>query len=324
MAGEHSAESTGLLAHHAPHSLDQFVVSVLASLQQVWVEFIIQLPFILIGLLVVLLTWACAWTSQVASRRLVGPRARPSLLRLVERLLTLTIWAIGLMLAAIIIFPGLSPSKALGGLGLLSVAVGFAFRDTFENFFAGMLMLWKYPFESGDFIESDDIMGRVEHVHVRMTTIRETTGELLLVPNSLLFKNPVRVLTDQPERRIRIMTGVAYSVDLAAALDVIRAAVRDCEKVMDVRPVQVFAHGFGASGMDIEVSWWCESTPLGVRRSRSEVVLAIKQALDAAGMEIPFPYRTLTFNEPLTITHPAGATHANSALAGTDRAQDLE
>ena len=205
------------------------------------------------------------------------------------------------MLAAIVVFPGLSPAKALGGLGLLSVAVGFVFKDIFENFFAGMLMLWKYPFESGDFIESGDVMGRVEEINVRMTTIRKVSGELLLVPNSVLFQNPTQVLTDRPKRRVTIMTGVAYDEDLSAAIAVIEKAVNTCDNVMTAEPVQIFANGFGASSMDIEVTWWSDPTPLGVRRSRHEVVTAVKAALDKAGIEIPFPYRTLTFKEPLPL-----------------------
>jgi len=65
---------------------------------------------------------------------------------------SIAVWIAGLMLAAVVVFPGLSPTKALGGLGLMSVAVGFAFKDSFENFFAGFVLPWRYPFENGDYI----------------------------------------------------------------------------------------------------------------------------------------------------------------------------
>ncbi len=287
--------------HNPGLSLDRVFAVVLDTLSQAWADFVSRLPLIGIALLVLAASWLVASASLWLARRFAGKRARPSFLRLIERLIKTAAWAFGLLLAAIIVFPGVSPSKALGGLGLLSVAVGFAFRDTFENFFAGMLMLWKYPFESGDFIECGPLMGRVEQVHIRMTTLRQPTGELLLVPNAHLFKNPVFVLTDQPERRSSILTGVAYSVDLGAALEVIKNSVADCETVMPSRAVQVFAQAFGDSGITIEVAWWAGATPLDVRRSRSEVIVAVKAGLDAAGMEIPFPYRTLTFAEPLSI-----------------------
>lgn len=285
----------------APDSVDEVISTLNNSLLSAWADFVAHLPLLGIGVLVLLLTWVSALLARRASYLVAGKRVRPSMLRVVERLLSIGVWALGLLLAAVIVFPGLSPAKALGGLGLLSVAVGFAFKDIFENFFAGMLMLWKYPFESGDFIENGDILGRVESINVRMTTIRKVSGELLIVPNSVLFQNPTQVLTDRPKRRVTIMTGVAYDVDLVAAIEVIENSLKGCKDVMQNEPIQVFANGFGSSSMDIEVAWWCDPTPLGVRRSRHEVVTTVKAALDAAGIEIPFPYRTLTFKEPLPL-----------------------
>ena len=285
----------------APDTIDEVMASVHDTVLVSWGDFVNHLPFIGIGLTILVLSWLLAWLSRFIAAHVVRSKTRPSLRRLIERLLSLGIWALGLTLAAIVVFPGLSPAKALGGLGLLSVAVGFAFKDTFENFFAGMLMLWKYPFESGDFIESGDVMGRVEQINIRVTNIRQVTGELLVVPNASLFKNSVLVLTNQRVRRIHITTGVAYDEDLASALEVIETAVRACDSRVPDYPVQVFATGFGSSSMDIDVSWWCDSTPLGTRKSRNEVVVAIKAALDAAGIEIPYPYRTLHFRTPVAL-----------------------
>lgn len=289
----------------APDSVNEVVDTLGDSLLTVWGDFVAHLPFLGIGLLIVLFTWGVAALARRSSHLLVGRSAALSLRSLVDRLLALGIWALGLMLAAMVVFPGLSPAKALGGLGLLSVAVGFAFKDTFENFFAGMLMLWKYPFERGDFIECGDILGKVEAINIRMTRIRKVSGELLLVPNSVLFQNPTQVLTDRPTRRVTVMTGVAYGEDLGQAIEVIETAVQGCDTIEANTPIQIFAQGFGDSSMDIEVTWWCDSTPLGVRRSRNEVVIAVKAALDAAGIEIPFPYRTLTFKEPLALAGSA-------------------
>lgn len=116
---------------------------------------------------------------------------------------------LGLLLAAMVIFPGLTLEKASGGLGLASVAIRFAFKEIFENFFAGIMLLWKYPSEKGDFIECESIKGKAEDISVRMIHIRRPDSELVVTPNSFLFKNPVRVLTDLDFKRLTIMTGVA-------------------------------------------------------------------------------------------------------------------
>ncbi|WP_394221509.1 mechanosensitive ion channel family protein [Alteromonas gracilis] len=273
--------------------------STLVSITQGFIE---HLPYMAVGFTVILLTWALSSTIGRFIEKLTASRVkRDSVRELVIRFTSVAVWTLGLLLAALIMFPGLTPAKALGGLGLLSVAVGFAFKEIFENFFAGILLLWKYPFERGDFVECESIMGKVEKISVRMTTIRKTNGELVVTPNSYLFKNPIRVLTDLDLRRITIMTGVAYDEDADAAVSVIESALEKCETVDKSKNIEVFLAGFGSSSIDIEVTWWTDPTPLDHRKSRGEVVSSVKRALDEAGIEIPFPYRTMTFKEPLVI-----------------------
>ncbi len=280
--------------------------SVTASLKQtltgIWRSFVAHTPYFAAGLLILLLTWvATLIATRILAKALNRTRLRPSLQQLVHRFILIGIWIAGILIAAMIVFPGLTPAKALGAMGIASIAVGFAFKDIFENFFAGILLLWRFPFENGDVIECQGITGRVEKVSVRMTQIRPPTGELVVMPNSTLFKNPVEVLTNRPKRRISIVAGVAYGEDVQNAVTVIEKAVQTCESVDAHREIQVFPQAFGASSIDIEVAWWAGSTLLDVRRSRGEVITAVKKALDEAGIEIPFPYRTLTFKEPLKV-----------------------
>ena len=264
--------------------------------------FIEHTPFLMGSMIVLVLTWGLAALLRAFGARILsGWEKRESVKELIMRLSTIVVWVFGLLLASIILFPGLTPTKALGGLGLVSIAVGLAFKDIFENFFAGILILWRFPFERGDFIECEGLVGKVEKVLLRMSYIRETNGKLTVVPNSFLFKNPVTILTNKPSRRVMITTGVAYDVDVKNAVEVIVEAVKQCDTLTSGMPVQVFPSGFGSSSIDIEVAWWTESTPFGIRKSTGEVVTAIKEALDANGIEIPFPYRTLTFKEPLPI-----------------------
>jgi len=291
-------------------------VTALSTVAQMWSAFIGHVPYVIGGMVVLGLTWGLARLVDTFGGRLLNRiDRRESLKELVVRLITLTIWVLGLLLAAIVLFPGLTPAKALGGLGLVSIAVGLAFKDIFENFFAGILILWRFPFERGDFIECEGLVGRVERVLVRMSYIRKTSGELVVVPNSFLFKNPVTVLTSLDRRRVTIMAGVAYDEDVENAVSVIEAAVRACDTVLDARPVEIFPEAFGASSVDIAVTWWTGAKPLEVRQSRAEVVTAIKRALDDAGIEIPYPYRTLTFKSADGGVGAAAAALSTSAVA---------
>ncbi|PVA05285.1 mechanosensitive ion channel family protein [Thalassorhabdomicrobium marinisediminis] len=260
-------------------------------------------PMIVVAILVLFLTWGVrAIATSILDRVLRRTKLRASLKELFHLLLSIFIWTMGIMVAAVIVFPGLTPASILAGLGLGSVAIGFAFKDVFENFLAGIIILFRPEMRIGDFIECEDVEGVVEHIAIRETHIKQTDGQLVIVPNSILFKNPVWVRTDQPKRRVTVMCGVAYDVDVDEARDVITRAVKSCDTVEQTdKPVQIFAQAFGASSIDFEVTWWTGSKPVDIRTSRDQVVAAVKRALDDAGLEIPFPYRTLTFKEPLPV-----------------------
>ena len=261
------------------------------------------LPQIAVALVVILATWGIKrGTQSLLGRALARTKLRQSLKDLFRLLLGILVWTLGVMIAAVIVFPGLTPASILAGLGIGSVAIGFAFKDVFENFLAGIIILFRREMRIGDHIECNGIEGQVDHIAIRESHIMRTDGQLVIVPNAILFKNPVIIRTQQDVRRVTIICGVAYDVDLDKARDVITNAVANCDSVVqDGKPIQVFAKEFGSSSIDFEVTWWTKSAPVDVRRSRDAVVSAVKRALDDAGIEIPFPYRTLTFKEPLPI-----------------------
>ena len=276
---------------------------ILNSLKDLLKDFLGLLPQLAIGLIFLALTWVIA---AVVDRLLIGvfsrtKRLRKSLGALFRQLATSGIWIVGILTAAVVIFPTVTPAKALTALGLGSIAIGFAFKDIFENFVAGMLILLREPFTLGDCIECQDLEGFVERITIRDTHIRQTDGQRVVIPNATLFMNPVTVRTDLDLRRTTVICGIAYGEDVDTGRAVIREAVERLPTVSGRKPVEIFAQGFGASSIDFEVTWWTGSTPLQVRRSRDEVVAAVKRALDDAGIEIPFPYRTLTFKGPVGV-----------------------
>ncbi|MBU0862627.1 MAG: mechanosensitive ion channel family protein [Alphaproteobacteria bacterium] len=261
------------------------------------------LPQIAVALIVILLTAGLSKLIRSITRRgFRRTKLRKSLKELFTLLISIFVWVLGIMIAAVIVFPGLTPASMLAGLGIGSVAIGFAFKDVFENFLAGIIILFRREMRIGDYIECEDIEGQVDQIAIRESHIRQTDGQLVIVPNSILFKNPVTVRTSLEKRRVTVICGVAYDVDLAEARSVIQKAVEACDTVeQDEKPIQVFAKEFGDSSINFEVTWWTGSKPVDVRSSRDQVISSIKRALDAANIEIPFPYRTLTFKEPLPV-----------------------
>lgn len=200
----------------------------------------------------------------------------------------------------------MNAGSLLAVLGLGSVAVGFAFKDIFENFLAGVLIMLRKKMRIGDMIECEGVEARVEQITLRETYLRLLSAELTIVPNSYLFKNPVKIVTDSPRRRHEIIVGVAYRTDLDEAAEVIATAAQSIDVIDSERPVEVFAREFNDSSIDFTVRWWSGSEPVEMHRSRDKVVRAIKAALDQAGIEIPFPQVTNWFKEPLRVERGGG------------------
>lgn len=264
------------------------------------------LPQLSIAAVVMVATFIMAkFARRIAEKLLNKTELRGTLVNLVETLIGVIVWVVGTLIAMSIVLPGVTPANILAVLGLGSVAIGFAFKDIFENFLAGVLIMLRKTMRIGDVIECNEVEGRVEMISLRDSHLRHLSGELVIVPNAYLFKNPITVLTQRSERRHSVEVGVAYDVDLDAAQRVIAEAVQACDTVDAAKKVEVYAKEFGDSSINFLVRWWGGSKPVEAHASRDQVVRAIKRALDEAAMEIPFPYRTLTFKEPLPIARAA-------------------
>ena len=278
--------------------LEKSADAITVSLSTMWQDFLGRSPLIIASFVVLLLTWlASKLVGRFLHFALQKQKIRGGLKDLFYQLATIGVWIAGFLFAAVVAFPGMTPTKALSFLGLGTVAIGFAFKDIFENFFAGILILWGYPFDRGDVIRCGDEMGVVQEITIRNTMIRALSGELIVLPNAQLFKSSVEVLTNQKRRRASLVCGVAYGENVKQARDVILAAVESCDSVDQQKKVEICASEFADSSINFEVLWWTGSRPKEMRDSKDQVVESIKSALDEAGIEIPFPYRTLTFGD---------------------------
>lgn len=280
-------------------------------------------PQIIVALVLLIITWLIDRAVTFGfSKTMQRTRLRPALVDVLNKIVSIGVWIGGLLIAATVVFPTLTPGNLLAALGLGSIAVGLAFKDIFENFLAGLLILFREPMRMGDHIEVNNVDGQVTKITVRDTYLRRTDGQLVLLPNAMLYKNPVYVLTDQALRRTTIIAGVAYGEDVDESRKVITEAVEACDSVSKNKPIQIFAQKFADSAIEFEVTWWTGSRPVDVRSSRDEVVAAVKRGLDEAGIEIPFPYRTLVFKQQPLEIEGGQATAAARGRKGGDTDAD--
>ncbi|WP_413265319.1 mechanosensitive ion channel family protein [Floridanema flaviceps] len=277
-------------------SMNAFYQQVKASLLKLIGYTVEALPAMIAAIIILILTRYVANLVRNIVRK-IGRRAikNLSLRSLFIQTSYVTVWAIGILVACVIAFPDLRLGDLIGLLGLSSVAFGFAFQDIFKNFLAGILLLLQEPFRIGDQIIVQNYEGTVEDIAIRSTQIVTYQGEIVVIPNAVLFTNPVQVLTAQRQRRTDLGIGVDYNTDLRLAVDVLLQAVLEIEGVLAEPKPEVDGLGFGESSIDFVVRYWTLPQKIHVRRTRTKVIIALKEACDKAGINIPYPIRTLYY-----------------------------
>ncbi|EDM79919.1 Small-conductance mechanosensitive channel [Plesiocystis pacifica SIR-1] len=202
----------------------------------------------------------------------------------------------GLSIALSLLHLDKAVTSLLAGVGVVGLALGFAFQDIAANFISGALLAFRGPFDAGDIIEVEGRTGTVEEIHLRRTVLRTFDGLNVIVPNKDVFQSVLVNYSRTEERRVDLDLGVAYSDDLERAKETAREALEDLSLRDLDRPIEVLFTGFGDSAINLQVRvWLAEPTQFSYLEARSDMVIAIKSAFDAAGLTIPFPIRTLDF-----------------------------
>jgi small conductance mechanosensitive channel len=193
---------------------------------------------------------------------------------------------------------GITVGLKIAGIDLTQIiaaaafGIGFALKDLITNFLAGVFVLASRHFTIGDIIKVKGTIGKIEEIQTRATIVKNFDGTKVVVPNAELFKNNVTSFTSNPFRRFEVITGVEYSADLKKALEACMKAVKETKNVLIEPKPSVGITDFADSAILIKTKGWVESKT-GVIKPKSECIQNIKKELDAVGITIPFPIRTI-------------------------------
>ncbi|MDN6275788.1 mechanosensitive ion channel family protein [Psychrobacter sp.] len=270
------------------------------SANEILIGFIDRIPYFVASIAVFLIFWFLSIIFKKVVRKLLGSRSRhQNLVKVFQRIGGALIIFIGIMIAMVIAVPGFTPAKLIGALGIGSVAIGFAFKDIFQNLLSGILLLISEPFRIGDQIVSGDYEGTVEDIKIRATTIKTYDGRQVVIPNSQLYTSALTVNTAYHQRRLELAVGIGYEDDIEAAKAEILKALDRADSVSKKAEPSVIATGFGDSTIDLKVRWFIEDgTQANKVASIHQVFVEIKNSLDTAGVNIPFPIRTIDLSDP--------------------------
>lgn len=244
-------------------------------------------PRVGVALAVVVVVLLVGRVTGAFVRRRYLARDRPSFAHVMSRVVRLVLGLLAFLAAVTIVFPTVKPVDVLGSLGFFSIAVGFAFRDILENLLAGILLLFRSPFRTGDEVDIEGTRGRVVEINLRETVIRTYDGRQVLIPNATVYKSSLVVQTGYDAVRTEVVVGVAYESDLDQARQVALEAVRGVAGVRDDPAPQVLAGELGVSTVDLLVLFWTAPQQAAVRVVRDHVVAAVFAAYADAGIEMP-------------------------------------
>lgn len=227
------------------------------TLQTAATAFTAALPAVGGAVVVLAIAWLVAGSADRLVFRLVRRAAhQPSLAQALGNITKFAVVMVGLLVAAMLVFPSVKPVDILSFLGFGGVAVGFAFKDIFQNFLAGLLLLLRQPFRLGDEIRVGANEGVVEDINLRSTVLATPSGERVILPNSDVYSQPVVVRTAHGRRRSSVVVPVSATERPESVKQRLARAVTAVEGVLPSPAPFVVARADAPAASQLEVFFW--------------------------------------------------------------------
>ncbi|HCW90205.1 MAG TPA: mechanosensitive ion channel protein [Marinobacter sp.] len=258
------------------NALSQFYASI------AWGQWISTLFILVLGL--VIASFAARSVFRVMEER--STRHQAAMVRRLVFYVIAVIFGIAALREA-----GFSLDVVLGAAGILTVAVGFASQTSASNIISGLFLLVEKPFELGNFIEVDGVIGEVVSIDMLSVKLRTPDNQYVRIPNETLIKTRVTNRSRFQIRRLDLSVGIAYAEDVERVESLLLELARQNPAALEEPKPFVLTTGFGPSSVDLQFSFWVPGDR--VLEGRSRMMVDIKKTLDRENIEIPFPHTSV-------------------------------
>jgi small conductance mechanosensitive channel len=207
---------------------------------------------------------------------------------------------VGILLTGIFIALGVldldgTVASLLAGVGVIGIALGFAFQDIAANFMAGIILAIREPFKEGDHCVIGSFEGFIERLDLRATVGKTFQGQIVHIPNKEVLGTNIVNFHTSGERRVEIDVSISYGDDLEAAEEALREALLKVTERDTTKDVDVWITGFADSAVQMSARVWILQPEHSFLAARTQAVKHLRQTLKERGLTIPFPIRTLDF-----------------------------
>jgi len=259
-------------------------------------NFIKALP--LIGLALLVLTVFVLLGNFLAGRQFLWRKIAPNpfLADLMAQATRVIILLLGIILALNLLGAAAVITTILGGAGVIGLAIGFAVRDTVENYISSVMLSLRQPFRAKDHVVINDLEGIVVRLTSRATILMTLDGNHMRIPNAAVFKGIILNYSTNPERRFEFELGVDAEDDPVAGMKAGLDAIRELDFILQDPEPDALINTVGDSNIVLTFYAWIDQRETNFAKARSLAIRAAMRALEEQGFTLPEPIYRLRFD----------------------------
>lgn len=259
--------------------------------------------FILAILVMITSYFAAKYISKFVGKLVSKKIEQASIKNAIARVSAVVVVALGLFIALGVMNLGKALTSLLAGAGVVGLAIGLALQGTLANTFAGLILSFRKKIQIGDWVETTGFAGEVMDINLKDFTLKESDNNIVVIPNKTILENPLKNYSLTTRMRVFIECGVGYESDLEIVEELTKNVIANTfEQVKFADDVEFYYTEFGGSSINYLCRFWIDAeSMLEKMRAKTKAIIEIKKAYDKEGINIPFPIRTLQFDNKLSV-----------------------
>lgn len=271
---------------------------------QGWLSAIIQnIPNLILAIIVMAASYFVARYTRKFVLKLVQKQVdQKSIANIIAKISAVVVVVAGLFLALGILNLSKMLTSLLAGAGVAGLAIGLALQGTLSNTFAGVVISFRKRIQLGNWVETNGYSGEVIDVNLKEFVLKEADNNIVVIPNKMILENPLKNYSLTTRMRVFLECGVGYESDLEEVQQLTKNVIANTfDQVESPDDVEFYYTEFGDSSINYLCRFWIDAeSMLEKLRAKTKAIIEIKKAYDKAGINIPFPIRTLEFNNKLS------------------------
>ncbi len=264
-------------------------------------SFISHLPNIGIAILVLVISYFLAkWVSRGVQSLLHNKVSQASVRHLAGKAVAIVVVLTGIFIAMSVLQLDDAVQGIIAGAGISGLVIGLALQGSMSNIISGIILSFRKQVKVGDWIETTDFSGEVIQIQLDKFIIKQADNNMVILPNKTIIDNPLKNFSLTPRMRVVISCGVGYKMDLEFVKKLTIDTLSEKFKQNDGEEIEFFYQEFGDSSINFIVRFWVDAVKNKQNlQAQSDAILAMKKIYDANDINVPFPIRTLEFNNKL-------------------------